>query len=419
MARKQPDSKTIVMFEPDLTETTTIARAMDIRDGGFVPIVFGFRRARYNRSHVAAWREIDLGQTRDGQYGKRIKALARAIPVILRNRRNLDAGCAFLARNLDQLCLALLARALFNRRAILAYEVVDIQPTFTAGGLRGAAIRLIERACLRRIDLLIVSSPAFRHCYFQAVQRYRGDWLLLENKLRMSPAVLERALQQRLMLDASRAARRPWTIGYFGLIRGQATIELMLRLAAALPDTVEIRFRGVITTVDEGWFRSAISRLPNIRYEGEYSNPEDLATLYGEVDFAWAIDLEDIPHNSRWLLPCRFYEAGFFGVPCLAVRGFEIGQLIDQMGVGWTFDRPLAQSLIRFFAELTPGSYEEKRRRLVVCPVETFVAQNDHGELCRRLEQLLDPRRSARALPTVSPSSAASDKVAAEPLEID
>ena len=63
-------------------------------------------------------------------------------------------------------------------------------------------------------------------------------------------------------------------------------------------------------------------------------SPRDLASVYDGVDFAWAIDLENTEHNSRWLMPCRFYEAGLHGVPCLAVRGFEIGAELDRHGLG-------------------------------------------------------------------------------------
>ena len=386
MSQRQEAGRDVVMFEPDLTETTTVSRVVEFMQSGFIPTVFGFRRARYNQSHVASWQEIDLGQTRDGKYWRRLKALARAIPIIFRNRRYLRANCAFHARNLDQLCLALCARALFNPRAILVYEVVDIQPSFTTRGLLGMALRMIERICLRRIDLLIVSSPAFQQNYFSAIQRYRGEWLLVENKLRLATPISES--KHRLERRPSRPPRSRWIIGYFGLIRGQATLELMVRLAKSLPDKIELRFRGVVTTVDHAWFRSAVAGTENIHYDGEYNNPADLAALYESVDFAWALDLEDIACNSRWLLPCRFYEAGFFGVPCLAVRGFEVGQLIDRLGVGWTFGEPLEESLNSFFQALDPRLYEERCRKLRACPVDTFAVGKGDSDLCRKLEQL-------------------------------
>ena len=62
----------------------------------------------------------------------------------------------------------------------------------------------------------------------------------------------------------------------------------------------------------------------------------NLERLYRGVDFAWALDLEHTDHNSRWLMPCRFYEAGHFGVPCLAVHGFEVGTTIENHRIGCT-----------------------------------------------------------------------------------
>jgi succinoglycan biosynthesis protein ExoL len=397
---KRQDGDTIAVFEPDLSETTTLARVGELRAGGFRPLVLGFRRARYNRLHVAAWDEIELGRTKDGRYWHRLTALLRALPVIFAHRLRLAGSAAFLARNLDQLCLALLARALFSPAAPLIYEVVDIQPSFTRFGWRSRAIRLIERLCLRRIDLLVVSSPAFQRDYFLRRQNYGGEWLLVENKLRLSPAQLAASLRRREAVAKPLAPGKRWTIGYFGLIRGQETIELMLRLAQALPDRIAIKFRGVITTVDAPWFHAAIAATKNVSYDGEYRNPADLASLYGSVDLVWALDLENAESNSRWLMPCRFYEAGLFGVPCLAVRGFEIGAALDRLGLGWTFAAPLEEALIGFFTTLSVADYAEKRRNLLAAPLDSFAAGSEIGELCRKIEQL--SRRKRRSLPSAA-----------------
>lgn len=378
----------VVLFEPDLTETTTIARAQEFIDAGLLPVVFGFRRARYNRRYVAPWREIELGRTRDARYWDRLRAMIAALPAIIKHRSLLVSSGLYLARNLDQLLLALLARALFNRRAAVVYEVVDIQPAFTRDNLGCAAIRWIERLCLARTQLIVVSSPAFFHNYFAPVQRYRGEWVVVENKLRLSGFDLKRVAEQRARTTKRLRGGKPWIVGYFGLIRGQATIELIVKLAKRFPETLQFKFGGVLTTVDEAWFRAAIAQAGNIRYDGEFENPGDLTELYSSVDFVWAIDLENIESNSRWLLPCRFYEAGLFGVPCLAVRRFEIGQLIERLDVGWTFDKPLEDSLSRFFESLTTLSYEAKAEKLKTCPIGTFVAGDDGDVLCQKLRQL-------------------------------
>ena len=107
-----------------------------------------------------------------------------------------------------------------------------------------------------------------------------------------------------------------------------------------------------------------LRRCPNIDYSGPYLPQQDLEQLYRDVDFAWALDLEHTDHNSRWLMPCRFYEAGYFGVPCLAVHGFEVGNIIEKHRIGWTFDAPLEESLVRFFERLTRGGLRAHPRRL-------------------------------------------------------
>jgi succinoglycan biosynthesis protein ExoL len=416
---EKENGRNVILFQPDLSETTTIARAQELVDGGFHPTVFGFRRARYNRDYVAPWPQVELGRTQDAQYWRRLRALIGALPTLARNRTLLGSGVLFLARNLDQLLLALLARALFNRRAILVYEVVDIQPALTQPGMPCAAMRLIERLCLARIELVAVSSPAFVLHYFAARQRYRGEWIVVENKLRLCPTYVSRAMRLRERRRKSSPAGRRWIVGYFGLIRGRATIELIVRLARHFPDRLEFRFRGVLTTVDRAWFRAAIAQAGNITYEGEFANPGDLAELYGGVDLAWALDLENVEANSRWLLPCRFYEAGLFGVPCLAVREFEIGRLIERLDAGWTFEHPLEDSLRGFFASLDGVSYECKRRKLLALPTTTFVARRDGDGLCEKLRRLVRSRAAPRSRSPVHQEFTDEDRVAAGRLETD
>jgi succinoglycan biosynthesis protein ExoL len=139
----------------------------------------------------------------------------------------------------------------------------------------------------------------------------------------------------------------------------------------------------VLTTVDEKRFFKTLESCPNILYGGRYDHPGELADMYAGVDFAWALDLENTQHNSRWLLPNRFYEAGYFGVPCLSVQGFEVDRLVRRHDVGWGFEQPLEETMVRFFQDLTVEDYERKRQRLLALPDETFVAGEEIRALCR------------------------------------
>jgi succinoglycan biosynthesis protein ExoL len=378
------DGRRLFFFCPDITDATTMKRAQQFIEHGLRVIVFGFRRERYNSGYAPPWPHVELGMTADARYWQRLSALLGALPVIFSHRLWLRRASVFYARNIDQLVLTMLARWMSGNKAPVAYEVLDIQPALMGRSPGAVLLRFIERLCLRHVRLLVLSSPGFHRSYFSMIQKYRGEWFLMENKLH-TPIAAAADIRAR---PFEHDGRRPWVIGYFGLIRGEATFELMTRLAARLGDKVEFKFRGILTTVDETGFHDALARHSNMSFGGPYRPHDDLPALYGDVDFAWALDLENTNHNSRWLLPCRFYEAGHFGVPCLAVHGFEFGALVEEHRIGWTFGQPLEERLARFFQTLTPDAYRQMRDRLLARPQSTFVANEDVTALSAALERL-------------------------------
>jgi succinoglycan biosynthesis protein ExoL len=384
------DGPNLSFFCPDVTDASTLKRVQQFMDRGYRVTVFGFRRARYNTAYQPPWPNVPLGFTTDARYWQRISALLQAVPAVFARRATLARTSIFYARNIDQLLLALLARLISLSNAPVVYEVLDIAPIFVQRGLIPTLLRFVERRCLRRVQLLVVSSPGFHRNYFAAIQRYDGEWFLLENKLYPPPPLSPASART----GAERG--RPWVVGYFGLIRGQATFDLIARLADRLQGKVLFKFGGVVTTVERARFDAVLRHCPNIVYSGPYLPQQDLAQLYCGVDFAWALDLENPDHNSRWLMPCRFYEAGQFGIPCLAVHGFEVGGAIEKRRIGWTFKEPLEDSLVKFFEQLTVLEYEQMRGRLLAMPQGAFVAGDDITDLCATLGRCQPGRSRGR-----------------------
>lgn len=402
MATSEPDHpRDVALFVPDITDVSTIKRSEAFLDHGFRLTVFGFRRRRYNRNYRPNYPYVPLGQTSDGRYLLRVLALLAALLRLVRHRAVFRRATAFYARNIDQLLLALAARALGGSGARIVYEVLDIQPAFVSCGPAGRAIRAVERICLRRVALLVLSSPGFLRHYYRPVQAYQGPWFLLENKL--PPSILACDTRDSAVAEPATTPRfgYRWVVGYHGLIRGADTLDLIARLAHRLRGHVLFRFRGVLTTIDRRRFNDLLGHHPNIVYDGDYVNPRDLARIYGEIDFAWALDLENVHENSRWLLPCRFYEAGFFGVPCLAARGFEVGTLIEAHDVGWTFAAPFEEEMAAFLKQVTPAQHAERRRRLLDLPQSRFVAGDDVAALCALVDGGRGPSKHAASAATV------------------
>ena len=144
-------------FCPDVTDASTLKRVQQFMDFGYSVTVFGFRRERYNTDYQPPWPNVPLGFTTDAKYWHRLSALLHAIPALFANRRTLARASIFYARNIDQLLLALLGRLIAFSRAPIAYEVLDIPPILMRRGFVPTFLRAIERLCLRRVSLLVLS----------------------------------------------------------------------------------------------------------------------------------------------------------------------------------------------------------------------------------------------------------------------
>ncbi|PSC03115.1 hypothetical protein SLNSH_20505 [Alsobacter soli] len=374
----------VAYFVHDLADAAVRKRVAMFRAAGASITLFGFRRTPAAPSEVAGLKTVDLGQTLDGRLGHRAMAVARR----LLDHRSWAGALAghdvFMARQLEMLPLAAQARARHAPGARLVYELLDVHRSMLAPGPRGAAMRLVERALLSRVDSIVVSSPAFEREYLARWQPRHPTTILVENKVFGAAA-------QEVKLVPGPATAPPWRIGWFGVIRCRRSLEALRRLALALPGQVEIDIRGVRANTELGPFDDIVSATPGLRFHGRYQSPEDLAAIYGQVHFTWAIDFFEAGLNSTWLLPNRLYEGGLHGVPSIALDGVETAAWLQARQAGLMLKEPLEETLIAAMAGMTPDRYQELRRGAEAIPRAAVLA--DEAECRRMLERLASARR--------------------------
>lgn len=378
------DEGEVFFFGHDLTESTVIKRARSFQANGLAVVGFMFRRRKVNSGFVPPWPNVELGVTEDMSYGRRLASLVKALPTLLRHRARLRAGRAIYARNLDMCLLALAARLLAGRRLPIVYEVLDVHRLMTRPGPAGAVLRWCERLLLRRVDLLVVSSPGYMENYFKPVQGYRGEWFLLENKV-----FLKGGRPPLPAAGTPRPADGRWRIGWFGSLRCEDSLRLLVSIADRLPEQAEIvLYGGYPASLGRKGMEEAIAGRPNIRHGGEYRNPDDLAAIYGEVDLYWGLDFHEKGANSLWLLPNRLYEGGMCGVVAIAAEGTETGRRVAEEGLGFVVEAPYDEAVVRLLSGLTRERYEEMRRNVLAAPRSRFVETDDSQRLCARILDL-------------------------------
>jgi succinoglycan biosynthesis protein ExoL len=379
-------ARRLVFIGPERSDPRSVKRIAALTAEGWQVTGFTFHRDRGQPESAPAWENIHLGNTYSRRYLHRLWAIVRAFGIMWRQRRRIrEAGCLYVI-NPDNALLAVFGRFVCRRRVPLLLEIADVQPAMTAGGFKSRLLRALERFLLRRSQLLLTTSPGFLRHYFEPVQGYRGPVFLLENKVYPSASLI--AARQQRMAPVSEGR---WTIGYFGVLRCERSVDLICRLAGAFPDRLHFLLAGVPAGVDEANFHRRIGEHENITWKGPYRYPDDLPVLYAGVDFNWCFDFSAAGANSAWLLPNRIYEGGLFHCPALALTGTETAEWLAAGGLGQAFQEDLYESLHGYFSTLTTESWRELAVRCSGAPDERFAAEPDYAALSRRLEQLDAP----------------------------
>jgi succinoglycan biosynthesis protein ExoL len=350
-------------------------------------IVIGFHRDTHLQHEVEGVPVIDLGQTFDLNLSHRAAVLAKEC-LQLRNWARRLSGCdVIIARNLEMLVLAVLARQKYAPRAAVVYECLDVHRIFLFKGALSAGMRAVERLLMRRADLLIVSSPAFLREYFEPFQRLNEKslpTLVVENKLLPTRETGAPPLDREFRSP-------PWRIGWFGMIRCRKSLDYLCDLSRRRPGLIDVTIRGRPTRPAFADFDAQVERTPGISYGGAY-RPEELRALYGSMHFNWAIDYFEEGANSRWLLPNRIYEGGAFASVPIALRGTETARWLARLGIGVCLDG--LGDLEEFLRRLTPERYCQLRRACEAVPRSAFVAgMTDCGVLRETLQGAVARRR--------------------------
>ena len=365
----------VVVFGFDAAEAAQIRRIRSYMDCGFSVQGFTMRRDNMNADFVPFWPNVSLGIVPNENMRRRIAALIRAVPVVARHREKLADADLVVARNLDMLALAVVARLLApGTKPPVIYECLDIHGAMTDGGAKGRLFRWLERRLLAHTRSLIISSPAFLANYFEPVQGWTGTTKLLENKMWFDDGALSRPNPDPV--PGSENDTDAIRLGWVGTLRCPRSLEILMEAARQMGPKLEVRMHGVVHRHALPDFDQIVADHSNIAYLGPYEYPQGLAAVYADCDLVWSQDLWQWGTNSTWLLPNRIYEASFFGCPSLAVDGTETGRRVGD-GLGWTIPEPTADALVSCIEMLSKLDLQTARRQLLEQPESRFRQTND------------------------------------------
>ncbi|MFU0504486.1 glycosyltransferase family protein [Pseudaminobacter sp. NGMCC 1.201702] len=379
----------------DLSDPAVRRRVVMLQAGGAAVTLAGFRRTAQAVTRVENLTPIDLGPTRDGQFTQRLLAVVKAALSLGQKLEDVRKPDVIIGRNLEMLALARRARALLSADVPIVYECLDIHRLLLGQNGISKAMRGAERALGRKAALLMTSSPAFLRDYFQRFEQITAPVALLQNKvLELAERPMDIPCEMAVPADGG-----PWTIGWFGALRCRKSLELLAAFTRRMEGCFEVVLRGRPAYSEFADFDGFVAAEPYLRFEGAYRNPEDLARIYGEVHFSWAIDFFEEGLNSNWLLPNRLYEGCRYGTVPIAMRATETGRFLSDRHLGLLLDEPSVEALAERFESMGAETYAAARKRVLAEDRGTWVCD------------LRDCRALVDRLKALTPETAAPDAI--------
>jgi succinoglycan biosynthesis protein ExoL len=377
----------------DLSDPAVSRRVTMLQAGGASVTLAGFRRGPAQDGSGPST-PIELGRTMDGRFAQRLAAIAAAAWSLGERLRGIPRPDIIIGRNLEMLALANRARAIFSADIPVVYECLDIHRLLLGQGAVGSAMRGAERLLGSNAALLITSSPAFVREYFDRFGHLAAPVALLQNKvleLEMRPAAAPPF--------ATPNDGEPWRIGWFGALRCAKSLALLSAFTRQTDGRFEAVLRGRPAYSEFDDFDGFVEAEPHIRFAGPYRNPDDLAAIYGEVHFCWAIDFFEEGLNSSWLLPNRLYEGCRHGAVPIAMRQTETGRFLAERQLGLLLDEPSVEGLTAVFGGVDGQGHAVLRQRIVAQDPANWVSDiDDCRALVERLTSLAGSRIGSNAL---------------------
>lgn len=300
-----------------------------LKAGGARVTLAGFRRTTSPVAEIEGVEPVDLGATRDGRFAQRIGAVAKAAMSIGARLGAIARPDLIIARNLEMLALARRANGALGAGVPIVYECLDIHRLVLRNDFVGRTLRGAERLLARDVKLLVTSSPAFIANYFEPFGQIAAPVELIENKYFDTAPIAAGAFFE----DESPLAP-PWRIGWFGALRCRRSLELLADFTRRQHGRFEVVLRGRPALSEFPDFHGFVNDEPWLSFRGPYRNPEDMAAIYREVHFSWAIDFFEAGQNSEWLLPNRLYEGCRFGAVPISMADTETGRFLKEQDIG-------------------------------------------------------------------------------------
>lgn len=318
----------ILCVLPVFGDTKDAKRIEILKKGGYEINSVAFQRDSFS-SRLPSTSLVSLGKIEDGNYVKRLFQMMKSARLLRKHIKSCDIVYAI---NSDLALYSYVCSLGLKKPIIL--DVADIREIQVSNSIKGTLVRLMDKLVAKKVSLIVVTSNAFITWYYEKrLNLFIKNSFLLENKV-------DYEIPKGEMNNISTNSKIK--IGYFGVLRDNWTINLLLTLLKDYPDKYEVFIAG-IDKIDKYNINELSKTIKGFNYLGEYKSPKDLQAIYNKIDIM-SIFYPDSNSDGNWHMAkkiCRsnrFYESCFFKKPIIAFSFTEDGKEVNKLRIGLTLD---------------------------------------------------------------------------------
>lgn len=212
-----------------------------------------------------------------------------------------------------------------NKKIKIIYQIRDLSKIQLSKKYISRIFSFIETILLKKISLLIVTSPKFYDSYYESI--YSGNYIVLEN---IPNIEIWKNFQKKLQCNVL-------TIGFIGIIRYKPSLMSLIRAVEINNGnniSVNVIFAGGGDVED---LKEAVVKKENFKFFGAYEYSKDIKTLYGKIDIIYAVyDNNDL--NCQLAMPNKFYESIITKTPIIVASNTYVASLVEKLRIGTSID---------------------------------------------------------------------------------
>jgi succinoglycan biosynthesis protein ExoL len=348
---------------------------------GFKVNVYAFER-EWPKGRIPSVSYNSLGIINKKKYLERLPKLINALKILYKIRDKFDIVYCF---SHDLFYITVLSSLL--RKKIIILEVGDIQDHQMNKTPLGFLSRTIDRIFIKKLSLLILISDGFIPFYKRL--GYSGPIQIIENKIEKSSAKNTNVNYPKNTLVNINNFKKI-RIGLFGALNDEWSLQVLLGLQKRFPEKFEILIAGNGICTEKFNLSTNINNEKGISYFGEYKSPDDLETIYSQVDIIWACYFPfkkyDISYASG--RPNRFFESCFFKKPIISRCGVSFSIDVEKYSIGMCINTISFDDTINLVSKISINDIYEWTQNMRLVPEDVYLLNEESTLLAKKILSL-------------------------------